>query len=70
MEIVSDRQAGEKNFEDWLNCPRCYKKLFEGDYEFMNVESDLHGRDLITMKCLECGETGTSFVYIDRNAGT
>lgn len=67
MEIVSDRQPGESDFKDWLNCPQCYQKLFEGDYEFMDVESDFNGRDVITMKCLKCGETGTSFVYINRS---
>ncbi len=69
-EIVSDRAPGENDFKDWLNCPRCFEKLFDDDYEFMDVESDFHGRDVITMKCLKCGETGTSFVYINRNAGT
>ena len=50
-----------------MKCPNCSAKLYElSEYEFLDVEEDYAGRDVIKFKCHKCGEVGESFVYIER----
>ena len=42
-----------------LTCIKEYK--LESDVEFVNIEEDFEGRDLLTYICPECGEQHESF---------
>ena len=38
-------------------------KIDEQDVEFENIEEDFEGRDVLTFKCPECGETHKSLRF-------
>jgi len=48
-------------FEVYVILPCTGDKVPERDVEFENIEEDFQGRDLLTFKCPECGETHQSY---------
>jgi len=43
-----------------VKCRRCKHDFDEEDVEFVNVEEDFFGADILTFVCPECGQTTTS----------
>lgn len=49
----------------YLLCPNCDTQIdSESGYDFRDVHSDIHGRDVITFRCCYCGRVGESFAFI------
>jgi hypothetical protein len=43
-----------------VRCGTCKKDFNEQDVEFLNIEEDIEGRDVMTFKCPDCGESQKS----------
>lgn len=39
-----------------VTCPTCKNMFNEDAVEFINIEEDIQGRDLLTFKCPVCNE--------------
>lgn len=43
-------------------CSECNEWYYAEDIEFLNIEEDISGRDLVTFVCKRCGEETISLV--------
>ena len=41
----------------WVHCTECKARKDALKVEFVNIEEDIQGRDLMTFKCEDCGTT-------------
>jgi len=46
-----------------LLCPECGIRNEEDIVEFLNIEEDMQGRDVLTFKCHYCGKPVKSLRY-------
>ena len=44
-------------------CSECKDWLYEKDVEFINIEEDFQGADILTFKCPHCGSIKKSRRY-------
>lgn len=44
-------------------CSKCKERHDEQDVEFLNIEEDLWGRDVLTFKCPSCKATSKSLRF-------
>ena len=45
-------------------CPTCQVEYKSNKVEFLNIEEDMQGRDLMTFRCPQCKEAVKSFIRI------
>lgn len=52
--------------KDSVYCSTCGKMVDVKNTDYLNIEEDFYGRDLMTFKCHECGTEQESNVYSKR----
>lgn len=55
----------------FVNCPVCGEMHTTSEVEFLNIEEDIHGRDVLTYICPTSltGEEGQALVYANSQGG-
>ena len=45
----------------WVHCSECSERKDALKVEFVNVEEDIQGRDIMTFKCYDCETTQKAY---------
>lgn len=63
MSLWRKRQIMNRVSETFVRCPLCNEEHVTEDVEFLNIEEDFEGRDVMTYTCPVVGESAKSFVW-------